>query len=48
MMDQKQKDLLSSAPLAAAIDFEQVAQLLHLVKSVSKEKAEEIKVSFVG
>lgn len=47
MMDQRQKDLLSSAQLAAAIDFDQVVKLLHLVKSVSKETSDQIKVSFL-
>lgn len=45
-MDRRQKDLLSSAQLAHEIDFDEIVRYLNLVKLVSKEKAEAIKVIF--
>lgn len=47
-MDQKQRRLLESAAqnLASEIDFLPVAELLQLSKLISKDKIEEIVVSY--
>lgn len=44
-MDNKQKELLNSANLAAAINFTDLIECGRLEKLVSKQKIEDIKVS---